>query len=184
MLDYLDSLWVIFVAMIGTILTEVINYILIYRHDSYKALKEKIETRSEKLLKEKNVRIHAGNEKSQNKTINILTEDLKDLNMQLTQKKMVSTVATGVAAFFLFGTLRKSLNGVVVGKIPFEPFSLVTKISHRGLPGTDYTECSFAFILALAMMVLREITRRLTGFEPKKNEAPSILAPPDNWQPK
>lgn len=35
-----------------------------------------------------------------------------------------------------------SFAGVVVAKLPFEPFSLVQKISHRQLEGEDPTDCS------------------------------------------
>lgn len=32
--------------------------------------------------------------------------------------------------------------GVVVAKIPFEPFPFVRPISHRGLSGDNFTDCS------------------------------------------
>lgn len=35
-----------------------------------------------------------------------------------------------------------SFSGVVAAKLPFVPFSLIQKISHRGLEGDDPTDCS------------------------------------------
>lgn len=35
-----------------------------------------------------------------------------------------------------------SFAGYVVAKLPFVPFSLLQKITHRGLPGDDPTDCS------------------------------------------
>lgn len=35
-----------------------------------------------------------------------------------------------------------SFSGVVAAKLPFVPFSLIQKISHRGLEGDDATDCS------------------------------------------
>lgn len=44
--------------------------------------------------------------------------------------------------------------GQVVAKLPFEPVSFIRGISHRGLPGEDWTDCSFAFICALCCFSL------------------------------
>lgn len=35
-----------------------------------------------------------------------------------------------------------SFAGVVVAKLPFVPYSLIQRISHRGLDGDDPTDCS------------------------------------------
>lgn len=46
-----------------------------------------------------------------------------------------------------------SFTGLVVAKLPFVPFSLVQRISHRGLEGDDPTDCSMVSILFLLLML-------------------------------
>jgi uncharacterized membrane protein (DUF106 family) len=54
--------------------------------------------------------------------------------------------------------------GVVVAKLPFEPFSLMRNITHRNIPGSDYTECSMIFIYILCNVVFRPVIQKILGF--------------------
>ena len=53
-----------------------------------------------------------------------------------------------------------SFEGVVVARLPFQPYSLVSGITHRGLPGEDYTECSFVFLYLTCTMAIRQVRGR------------------------
>lgn len=46
-------------------------------------------------------------------------------------------------------------DGRVVAKLPFYPLSWMQGLSHRNLPGDDYTECSFIFLYILCTMSIR-----------------------------
>lgn len=51
--------------------------------------------------------------------------------------------------------LNRYYSGIVLAKLPFEPIWLVKGISHRGIEGSDLTDCSFVFIYVLTGMVFR-----------------------------
>jgi len=57
--------------------------------------------------------------------------------------------------------------GVIVAKLPFEPFGLFTAVTHRNLPGTDMTDCAAFGIYALASVCVRETLKRYLGFAKK-----------------
>ena len=48
-------------------------------------------------------------------------------------------------------------DGRVVANLPFTPISLIQGISHRNLPGEDYTHCSFIFLYILCTMSIRQV---------------------------
>ena len=48
-------------------------------------------------------------------------------------------------------------DGRVVAILPFHPVSLVQNLTHRNLPGDDYTECSFIFLYILSTMSIRQV---------------------------
>ena len=51
-----------------------------------------------------------------------------------------------------------------MAKLPFEPFSLIQGITHRGLEGTDMTDCSMIFVYILSNISLRPIITKVLGF--------------------
>ena len=57
--------------------------------------------------------------------------------------------------FVLITFLNKKFKNIVIAKLPFEPFRFVRGITHRGLTGDDYTDCSFIFIYIITGIVLR-----------------------------
>lgn len=50
----------------------------------------------------------------------------------------------------------RSFEGRVVAKLPFVPLPLLQGISHRGLLGDDYTDCSFIFLYIVATIPIRQ----------------------------
>jgi hypothetical protein len=57
-----------------------------------------------------------------------------------------------------------SFDGRIIAKLPFEPFSLLQGMTHRNLPGTDFTECGFLFIYVLASMTIRASIQKYLGW--------------------
>lgn len=47
-----------------------------------------------------------------------------------------------LVVFLFFSRRTSSFSGFVVAKLPFVPFSLLQKLSHRNLAGDDPTDCS------------------------------------------
>lgn len=61
----------------------------------------------------------------------------------------------GVTMMSIMGVLNSYFSGVVVAKLPFEPFSLIRGMTHRGLRGDDYTDCSMTFLYLAASYGIR-----------------------------
>lgn len=63
-----------------------------------------------------------------------------------------------IAGFMIVAmiVMSKYYSGLVIAKLPFQPFWLVKGISHRGLEGSDLTDCSFVFIYVLVGMIFRQ----------------------------
>ena len=68
-------------------------------------------------------------------------------------------------------------DGVVVGRLPFEPFAFFRGLTHRGLPGEDYRDCSSHLVYALSMMTWRTLGQKwmeVRGWKPKAAKTPSV----------
>ena len=53
---------------------------------------------------------------------------------------------------------------IVVAKLPFIPFGFFTALSHRNIPGTDLTDCSYVFLYAMSSMALKANLTKALGF--------------------
>ena len=165
-IDFLQTLKVLLCSLITTSFSELCNYMLVYRKEDYKILKSNIESLSKKLKKITNTGLK--NKTTQKKKSN-LEERLKAMNAELSMKKFKSTVLIGMVMIGAIVMLNKYFAAVVVAKLPFSPFGIVTGLSHRGLEGEDYTDCSFIFLYVLTGIVLRTNIQKILGFEGPKN---------------
>ena len=52
---------------------------------------------------------------------------------------------------------------VKVATLPFEPFKLFVRVTHRNLPGDNMRDCSIFFFYVLVRMTLRPIIAKLMG---------------------
>jgi len=163
---------VILVASLGSaVLAEVLSWLLIYRTESYNNLRDKVERLNKKLSKLKDQPVNVDKKKSREKRTSQYEQQLQDVNRDLNMNKMKSVFAVGVAMISLFGVLNGQYGGVVVAKLPFESISLVRTVSHRGLLGNDFTDCSMAFLYALCSMSLRTSLQKFFGWTPPVSQA-------------
>lgn len=65
----------------------------------------------------------------------------------------------------MFWFLSSLFSGVVMLRLPFEPFGFLTGITHRGLEGDDMRDASFVFVYALTSMVVQPLVTKLMGTE-------------------
>uniref|UniRef100_A0A915HRM5 Calcium load-activated calcium channel n=1 Tax=Romanomermis culicivorax TaxID=13658 RepID=A0A915HRM5_ROMCU len=82
--------------------------------------------------------------------------------------KMKSMFAIGLAFTALLSTFNSIFDGKVVAKLPFVPITWVQGISHRNLPGEDFTDCSFIFLYILCTMSIRQNLQKILGFAPSR----------------
>uniref|UniRef100_A0A914WS32 Calcium load-activated calcium channel n=1 Tax=Plectus sambesii TaxID=2011161 RepID=A0A914WS32_9BILA len=150
-----DCLLIIFIAMGTALLGEGLTYVLVYRSDQYKRLKSEIEKKTKKLEKRKDQVADA--DRNSKRKIEREEERLKATNRDLSMFKMKSMFAIGFAFTALLSTFSSIFEGRVVAKLPFIPISWVQGLSHRNLPGEDFTECSFIFLYILCTMTIRQV---------------------------
>lgn len=95
------------------------------------------------------------------------------MNSELTFKKLKSTFVVAVFMILMMITLNKYFSGIVIAKLPFIPFRLISGLTHRGIEGEDYTECSFIFIYILTGMIFKNNIEKIFD----------LKAPPNPYNP-
>lgn len=181
---YADGLVVVGISFCTAVLCEIISWILIYRTSSYKSLRSSIDKASKKLETMKNSSSSSGGsasvavkKSSKNKKMDRVESSLKESTRDLSLFKFKSGAVVAVVLFVVFGLLNSLFDGKPVAKLPFAPVSLVYKMSHRGLPGSDPTDCSMAFLYLLCSVSIRTNLQKFLGFSPPRGAAGASLFP-------
>lgn len=176
---YSDGLTVVGISFCTAIVCEAISWVLIYRTNSYKNLRSSIDKASKKLetMKTDNNKINI--KKSKTKKIDRVETSLKESSRDLSLFKFKSGGVVALVLFVVFGLLNSLFEGKVVAKLPFKPFGLVMKMSHRGLQGNDPTDCSMAFLYFLCSISIRTNLQKFLGFAPPRGAGAGLFPMPD-----
>ncbi|KAM7500290.1 hypothetical protein LguiA_024704 [Lonicera macranthoides] len=176
---YSDSLTVVGISICTAIVCEAISYLLIYRTTSYKSLKSTIDKASKKLetMKTDSTAPKISIKKSKTKKIDRVETSLKESSRDLSLFKFKSGAVVALVLFVVFGFLNNLFEGKAVAKLPFVPVRIVQKMSHRGLQGDDYTDCSMAFLYFLCSISIRTNLQKFLGFSPPRGAAGAGLFP-------
>ena len=97
--------------------------------------------------------------------IGIQEENYKSCHRELGALKGRFTLATGVSMMLIMYLTNNFFYGKIIGTMPFEPYSLVSNMSHRGLYGDNMSEVSMVFIYIITQMAFRGSLAKLTGSE-------------------
>lgn len=103
--------------------------------------------------------------KDQEQHIASLESELQTRTQQLAGLTMRGTFIVGVVNLAVFWTLTTIFNKMVILRLPFEPFGLITGLSHRGLEGEDMRDVSVAFVTVLFSMFIRPVVAKVMGTE-------------------
>lgn len=163
-----DTLLILFISVATAFLGEGLTWLMVYRTSKYKKLKSEVEKQSKKLEKQKETISGESSDRSQKKKLERQEERLKTNNRDLSMVKMKSMFAIGFAFTALLSMFNSIFDGRVVAKLPFVPISWLQNISHRNLPGEDYTDCSFIFLYILCTMSIRQNIQKMLGFAPSR----------------
>ncbi|XP_042508237.1 calcium load-activated calcium channel-like [Macadamia integrifolia] len=175
---YSDSLSVVGISICTAFLCEGISWILIYRTSSYKSLRSSIDKASKKLEIMKTGDNKGGSsKKSKTKKIDRVETSLKESSRDLSLAKIKSGAVVALVLFVVFGLLNSLFDGTPVAKLPFSPAGFVQKMSHRGLPGNDPTDCSMAFLYFLCSISIRTNLQKFLGFSPPRGAPGAGLFP-------
>ncbi|XP_020103607.1 calcium load-activated calcium channel-like [Ananas comosus] len=196
---YGDSLSVVAISALTAVLCEAISWLLIYRTSSYKSLRSSIDKASKKLqsMKSPSSATPSSSSSSSNpsssssskgstmatttsstsssssraRKMDRVEASLKESTRDLSLSKFKSGAVVAAVLFVVFGLLNSLFEGRAVAKLPFAPVPLVLKMSHRGLPGADPTDCSMPFLYFLCSISIRTNLQKLLGFAPPRGAA-------------
>ncbi|KAB2608069.1 transmembrane and coiled-coil domain-containing protein 1 [Pyrus ussuriensis x Pyrus communis] len=180
-LKYSDSLTVVGISFCTAVICEAISWVLIYRTNSYKSLRSSIDKAAKKLETMKTDSSSAAKitKKSKTKKIDRVESSLKESSRDLSLFKFKSGAVVALVLFVVFGLLNSLFEGMAVAKLPFKPFGLVMKMSHRGLQGEDATDCSMAFLYFLCSISIRTNLQKFLGFSPPRGTSSGLFPMPD-----
>ena len=157
-------LQVLGISLLATCTLELLNWYFIYRKSEFVELNDRVKALTKKFERFEEELTGKNSEKKKNQ----VERQLKEAQQALSMKKFKSTIIIGIFMLFSISQLNKLYANVPVAKLPFVPFRLISGITHRGLEGEDFTECSFMFIYILAGMFFRTIIQKVCGFEGAK----------------
>ena len=166
-------------SLLAGIVSETVTWLLVTRKPEYKKNQAKIESMQEQLKKMKAANnAHTPQGK---KGIAKLQETLQQMQQKASFSKFGSTILNAVIMIVLVSTLNNVFEGVVAGRLPFEPFALVRNITHRNLIGSDWYECSVIFFYILSSMAFRPTMQKIFGSAPKRGQSmlPQWALPPE-----
>lgn len=175
-----DSVVIIFLALLTNLFSEFLSWLLIYRKRKYKDCKKQIDILTKKVENAKESL--KGKTKTVDKKIKQQETDLKSLNSDMMKIRMITTFIIGLFVVFFLSLFNNIYQGIVVAKLPFVPFGLLSSISHRGILSNDYTDCSFIFLYILSNFVMRPVIQKLLGFAAPRNnnQFGNFFAPQEN----
>jgi len=162
--------YVIGCSIFATALTTLAEWYLIYRTEEYKELKQELDDEEKQLEKEKKKKTKKSGEK-----VKQLEKQIQDHKTKISLMSFKSMIFGGVVMFAMFSYLSRTFDGIIVGKLPFEPFGFVTSFTHRGLPGTNYTDCAFLFVYILSTMSIRTNVQKYFGWQPANSANPFAM---------
>ncbi|XP_024359345.1 uncharacterized protein [Physcomitrium patens] len=171
---YGDALLIVAISVVSAIICEGISWVLIYRTTNYKSLRSTIDRTSKKIETMKSqtpASAIAAAKKSKSKKMDRYELSLKESSRDLSLSKFKSGAVVALVLFVVFGLLSSLFEGKAVAKLPFSPIPLIQKMSHRGLPGDDATDCSMVFLYFLCSVSIRSNLQKFLGFSPPRGAA-------------
>ncbi|KAA3674065.1 calcium load-activated calcium channel, partial [Paragonimus westermani] len=163
-----DTLAIICISYFTAFLGEGLTWLFVYRTERYQKLKSEVDKQSKRLEKQRDA-TEASVDRTAKKRLEKQEERLKNINRELSMVKMKSMFAVGVIFTSLFSMFNNMFDGRVVTKLPFLPVSWIRGLSHRNLPGNDFTDGSFIFVYMLCTMSIRQNVQKILGFAPSRS---------------
>ncbi|XP_030457862.1 uncharacterized protein LOC115678617 [Syzygium oleosum] len=193
---YGDALTVVGISVCTALVCEAISWVLIYRTASYKTLRSSIDKASKKLESMKATTSASSSSSSsaaassssaaallrrpaKSKKMDRVESSLKESSRDLSLFKFKSGAVVALVLVVVFALLNSLFEGKAVAKLPFTPFGLVMKMSHRGLQGSDATDCSMAFLYFLCSISIRTNLQKFLGFSPPRGASGGLFPMPD-----
>jgi hypothetical protein len=141
-----------------------LSWLLLFKSEAFRQQSSSLEKKNRTLedFKSKEAEEH---DKAIEKKIKRLEDEIQNLTKDLSMKNMRYQIVSGLLLLVLNRLLKSPFDGVVVAKIPFQPFGLVGGLTHRGIESEDLTDANFQFVYWLGSLLFRDILNRAFGFQ-------------------
>ena len=117
----------------------------------------------------------ANQQKASERKLNVAKDSVKNLQVSLTIKKTRGMFIVAVFMMVSIGMLNSFWAGTVAGRLPFTPFGFVHGLTHYGIPGEDFRECSITFIFVCSNVSLGAYVKRLLNLEGTRVSMPNPM---------
>jgi uncharacterized membrane protein (DUF106 family) len=161
------ALSIIFICIVATFVIEFISWVLVYRKKEFAPLQNDIKMLNKKL----NLLQEQPEEKKTKKEIGIIKNKIRSATTKLNGLRFKTTFIMPFVLMAIFGILGQYYDGIIVAKLPFEPFGFIRGMTSRGLEGIkeDNFDCSFLPIYILGNMGIKPLITKLLGFAPPRS---------------
>jgi hypothetical protein len=151
-------------ALFASSLNVFLSWLLLFRSAEFRRQAAELE-KKQKAVEELKSKDQDASDQAAAKKTKRLENDIAALTKELTSKNMKYTVISGGLLFLLNRIVRGYFDGVIVARIPFEPFSLLQKITHAGIENQEGRDGNFQFVYWLGTLLFRDALMRWFGFQ-------------------
>eukprot|EP00310_Coccolithus_braarudii_P013263 CAMPEP_0183352084 /NCGR_PEP_ID=MMETSP0164_2-20130417/27456_1 /TAXON_ID=221442 /ORGANISM="Coccolithus pelagicus ssp braarudi, Strain PLY182g" /LENGTH=212 /DNA_ID=CAMNT_0025524437 /DNA_START=25 /DNA_END=663 /DNA_ORIENTATION=+ len=161
---------VVIIALVAAVAGELAAYVMIYRTGAYQRLSASVDKVTKRIDKKKeSVAGAAANSsktskvdeksKAKQKKIDRIEKRMMPSERNLAILKMRVQVVSTVTHLGALAWMYNKYSGIVCARLPFS-FSFLSMITHRSLPGEDWTECSVIFLYMLCSLAIKPNLQR------------------------
>ncbi len=86
-----------------------------------------------------------------------------DLHRQMTQRKWRMNMGSLAFSMLSMWFINSQYSGLIVAELPFEPWGMVSGMSHRSIEGENMKNVGMFFIYSLLLMSFRGTFSKLLG---------------------
>ncbi|KAL6766574.1 hypothetical protein ACKKBG_A36585 [Auxenochlorella protothecoides x Auxenochlorella symbiontica] len=159
----LTPLGVVLFSIASAISGELINWILVYRTSSYRALKENLSRHAKKLEEAKSSGSGSKNIKKLEARLDTWKTEASSRVAGINMRTGLITVAVVMLSFRLVSQL---FGDAPAATLPFHPPPFLQKLTHRGLTDADPRQCSAMFIFILCQGSIKVLVTKLLALGP------------------
>lgn len=163
-------------SLLSNIISVFISWYFLFRDPKFVSANEQIEAKQNQ-VKELEAGDDVENVKIKRK-IKRLREEVVALQKEVSGKSLKSNLITALSSLLLSRIWKSYFENTVCARIPFTPFGIFTRISHRGIENDDMRDANFNFVFWLGSIAFRDILNKLFGFEVARMDFASMLNNP------
>lgn len=87
-------------------------------------------------------------------------------------KKSRGLLMSAAVSIIMIRTMYAYFKGITVARLPFEPFSMISGLTHYGIEGDDLRMASMSFIYVLSNLTFGNYVKKLLALEGERVTLP------------